>query len=266
VSGTGGNTFAVTDTSLFLGGSIAAFGTAVPRSILAFGPSVPIAWSNLDGPPSTTVAVFSSSPPVYGRAEITAVTNQPGATPGLVAQLGFGPDGTDPAADPAWQWFDALYSAEAGSGDRFVASFTPTASGQYDYAFRYSYDNGGWVYADLDGSVNGYSPSQAGALTVMPTLDAHSTVRELAFALAGPNPVTGNARFGIDLPAARHVRLAVFDVSGRRVATLVDGVLPAGHHDVPWVAGGRSGIAQGVYHARLSVDDRAIDRRFVLLH
>ncbi len=41
------------------------------------------------------------------------------------------------------------------------------ASGHFDYAYRYTTTNGrDWVYADLDGIGNGYSPAQAGKLTV----------------------------------------------------------------------------------------------------
>jgi hypothetical protein len=43
----------------------------------------------------------------------------------------------------------------------------PTAAGRYDYAYRYSTTGGrAWVYADLDGISNGYSPAQAGDLVV----------------------------------------------------------------------------------------------------
>jgi len=49
------------------------------------------------------------------------------------------------------------------------------------------------------------------------------------------------------LPAAGPARIDVFDVQGRRVATLVDGVVDAGAHDVRWTAAARA----GVYLARL---------------
>jgi hypothetical protein len=43
----------------------------------------------------------------------------------------------------------------------------PESAGTFDYAYRYTTTNGrDWVYADLDGIGNGYSPAQAGSLTV----------------------------------------------------------------------------------------------------
>jgi hypothetical protein len=44
--------------------------------------------------------------------------------------------------------------------------------GNFDYSYRYSTTNGReWVYADLDGTGNGYSPLQAGKLTVISSGD-----------------------------------------------------------------------------------------------
>ncbi len=41
----------------------------------------------------------------------------------------------------------------------------PESVGTFDYAWRYSTTGGrDWVYADLDGSPNGYQPAQAGSL------------------------------------------------------------------------------------------------------
>ena len=49
----------------------------------------------------------------------------------------------------------------------------PEAVGSYDYAYRYSTTGGrDWVYADLDGIQNGYSPANAGSLTVNPSGDS----------------------------------------------------------------------------------------------
>ena len=55
------------------------------------------------------------------------------------------------------------------------------------------------------------------------------------------------------MPAAGHAELAVYDISGRRVATLVDSETPAGTHEVSWDGAGSAGeqVASGVYFARL---------------
>lgn len=68
-----------------------------------------------------------------------------------------------------------------------------------------------------------------------------------------PNPFNPATTIRFDLPAAGFVRLAVFDITGRQIRTLVDGDLPYGAHDAVWDgrdSAGR-GAASGVYLARL---------------
>ena len=132
-------------------------------------PHYTIGWANLQWPPEMThtISVTDRTDNVYGQVWIDSVTNQPGPTPSLRAQLGFGPDGSNPAGNSAWIWVDASFNVDAGNNDEFVASMLPESVGTFDYAYRYSTTNGrDWVYADLDGIGNGYSSAQAGNLTV----------------------------------------------------------------------------------------------------
>src|SRR5690606_35711432 len=76
-----------------------------------------------------------------------------------------------------------------------------------------------------------------------------------------PNPFTREATLRFDLPSAGPVRLAVYDVQGREVAVLAEGVRAAGSHEV--VLDGQ-GLAAGVYLARLVAGGRVQARRLVL--
>jgi len=69
----------------------------------------------------------------------------------------------------------------------------------------------------------------------------------LSFALRGANPIRGSATFVFNLPRPSPVALEIFDVTGRRVARLVDGVTEPGVHEVHWTSPGTA----GVYFARL---------------
>src|SRR5688572_24011448 len=78
-----------------------------------------------------------------------------------------------------------------------------------------------------------------------------------------PNPWTGRSgllRF--DLVHPGRVRLEVFDVSGRRVATLLDEVRETGRHALGWDGGekGRA-LGNGVYFARLVASDGTTSQR-----
>ncbi len=71
---------------------------------------------------------------------------------------------------------------------------------------------------------------------------------------ARPNPFNPSTTIRYDLPEAAHVRLAVFDLAGREVAVLRDGVQAAGSHAARWDgldAAGRS-VGAGTYLLRLS--------------
>ena len=137
-------------------------------------PHLVIGWANLQWPPSIvhTISALNPTENIYGQVWIDGHTVLPGATEGLIAQVGFGPNGSDPSSNPEWTWVDAAFNVDAGNNDEFMGQLLPEAVGTYDYAYRYSTTGGLlWVYADLDGTGNGYDPAQAGDLVVNPSND-----------------------------------------------------------------------------------------------
>ena len=64
-----------------------------------------------------------------------------------------------------------------------------------------------------------------------------------------PNPFNTTTTITFDVPALHQVELVVYDVIGRRVAMLVDGVLAAGRHEATWQAGK---LPSGTYFYRLT--------------
>ena len=143
-------------------------------------PRLTIGWANLQWPPTIThtISVINRTDTAYGQVWIDGVTNQPGVSPGLRAQLGFGPTDSNPSGNPDWTWVEAVFNVDAGNNDEFKASMLPETVGLFDYAYRYSTTNGqDWTYADLDGIGNGYDSSQAGKLTVNSSGDTHCAGR-----------------------------------------------------------------------------------------
>lgn len=90
----------------------------------------------------------------------------------------------------------------------------------------------------------------------------------VALAAARPNPARGGVQLAFALPRAMAVDLAVFGVTGRRLATLVAGERPAGRHEVAWDGTGPGGrrLAPGVYVVRLEAGGRRLATRLQLLH
>lgn len=79
-------------------------------------------------------------------------------------------------------------------------------------------------------------------------------VKTPRLSLGGVNPARSQVRLRVDLPARMYVYVAVYDVQGRRVRTLLDGDLPAGATRAVWDGRDRTGAAvgSGVYFARLT--------------
>ena len=89
-------------------------------------------------------------------------------------------------------------------------------------------------------------------------------LQDARFALQGnyPNPFNPSTTVVFTLEKKGHASLEVFDISGRRVATLVDEQRAAGRHEVVWRP---RNVASGVYFTRLSADGQSATRRMTLL-
>ena len=93
------------------------------------------------------------------------------------------------------------------------------------------------------------------------------TPLEFALGAPSPNPFGVETALSFTLPHGEATRLAVFDASGRRVRTLVDGWVAAGAHSVRWDGSGDSGarLGAGVYFARLEAGAQRATRRVALM-
>jgi hypothetical protein len=90
-----------------------------------------------------------------------------------------------------------------------------------------------------------------------------------AFALDGnyPNPFRAQTTIAFDLPEQTDVTLTVYDVMGRKVATLVDRSMPAGPHAVAWNGHSDQGskLASGVYFYRLRAGETSYTERMTIV-
>lgn len=76
-----------------------------------------------------------------------------------------------------------------------------------------------------------------------------------------PNPLNPSTNIVYALPHAMHVRLAIYDVLGRKVATLVDARQPAGPHSVRFDS---NGLGSGLYFYRLETENFTKVRKMLL--
>jgi hypothetical protein len=103
--------------------------------------------------------------------------------------------------------------------------------------------------------------------TAVPGDFAGDTRVSLRLAPNQPNPVNSGTAISFDLPHAQRSSLAVFDLRGRLVRTLVDQDLAAGPHRVQWDGRDKAGVpvASGVYFARLRAGGEQRQQRMVVV-
>lgn len=90
-----------------------------------------------------------------------------------------------------------------------------------------------------------------------------------AFALyqSRPNPFRSSTLISFDLPKDEHVRLQVFDVTGRLVKTILNQTMAANRYTVPWSGTDESGtrVAPGIYLYRLESPSVNAVRKAILV-
>ncbi len=77
-----------------------------------------------------------------------------------------------------------------------------------------------------------------------------------------PNPFNPTTVIAFDLPESGLAKLKVYDMLGREVSTLVNGQKNAGHYEIIFDA---EHLASGIYLYRLSLKNRVLTRRMLLL-
>ena len=82
-----------------------------------------------------------------------------------------------------------------------------------------------------------------------------------------PNPFNPSTTIRFEVQTAQEVRIDVYDVAGRLVASLVEGVVTAGAHRVEWNGRSRHGdpVSSGVYFLRLKTRHTTATRKMVMI-
>lgn len=106
-----------------------------------------------------------------------------------------------------------------------------------------------------------------GSRTVLETASAtpnHNNANVLEYSLAQnyPNPFNPTTSIAYSLEEAGLVNITVFDITGREVATLVNGVMTAGSHSVEFDA---AGLPSGIYMYRMEAGDFSAVQKMVLM-
>jgi len=194
------------------------------------------------------------------EASLDGVTWTPLSATGT--SLGVG-GGVQPVGKPIYDGARNLWKRERAD----LSAFTGPAGNAVHLRFRVNSDPGTRLAGlDMDSlRVMVYDPA---AQPSPVAVEDGPLPSRLALSAPSPSPVHGTARFSFALPVPGAVRLELFDLAGRHVATIARGTLPAGHYVREWDGmddAGREAPA-GVYLARLAGDGGEETRRFAVIH
>ena len=101
-----------------------------------------------------------------------------------------------------------------------------------------------------------------------PGLEAAPPVLPTTFWLLSPNPFRESTTIAAHLAERANINVTVFDVGGRRVATIASGVHDAGEVRFEWNGIDEAGdrVPAGVYFCRLQVGGQRFNQKLVVVH
>jgi hypothetical protein len=82
-----------------------------------------------------------------------------------------------------------------------------------------------------------------------------------------PNPFREGTAMSFNLPAPERATLSVYNVAGRKVATVADREFEAGRHDVTWNGTDSAGrqVPAGIYFYRLEAGANVSTKKMIVL-
>ncbi|MCL5028609.1 MAG: T9SS type A sorting domain-containing protein [Bacteroidetes bacterium] len=92
--------------------------------------------------------------------------------------------------------------------------------------------------------------------------ETNSTSQDFSLEQSYPNPFNPTTKISFSLPQKNQIKLKVFDVLGREIQILADGVYEAGKYEVEFNA---NSLSSGVYFYNLSDGTNSITKKMLLM-
>jgi hypothetical protein len=102
------------------------------------------------------------------------------------------------------------------------------------------------------------------AIETSPTYVSAEKIMPMEFSIEQnyPNPFNPSTTITFSLPSGLHVDLRVYNMLGQEIATLVNGIMPAGEHQAVFTA---DHLGSGVYFYKLTAGKYSIVKRMLML-
>jgi hypothetical protein len=153
-----------------------------------------------------------------------------------------------------------LFTLSGQRGDRtWPVALTAGDGGRYS-----ARDETAWLQAGGDVV---YALSLDGEIVYTSTVSVDVPTAPAVLWDAVPNPFNPQTVITFSIDRVGHVELGIYDLTGRRVATLADRTFPAGSHDLTWQGLDATGKAMpsGVYVVRMRTNRTAAAKKITLM-
>jgi hypothetical protein len=153
-------------------------------------------------------------------------------------------------------------SAYATIANSFVAGHGTTVDA-HSYSYTDANASGAPFYrlkqTDLDGTIHYSDGVQA---TTVTSVEERPLPTSYAMEQNYPNPFNPSTTIDFALPKDSHVTLKIYNAVGQEVATLLDGIRPAGYHSISFNA---MKLSSGLYFYRLTAGQSTFLRKMMLV-
>lgn len=125
-----------------------------------------------------------------------------------------------------------------------------------------------WVQADgSDREVLQAAKIKVSEMDIVGVDEVRELPRNFALSQNYPNPFNASTSITYSLDSKSEVELAIYDLTGRKIDQLVNGVQNAGAHEIIWngTDSGGDDVASGIYFYRLSANGQNVTKRMVLI-
>ncbi len=161
------------------------------------------------------------------------------------------------------------YFPTAAAHNPLFAWYPPFA--QWPLPENLSYTNAALLTAGTDGfplgDLNWFPDKKAQWLTNIKETGTAATPAKFTLNQNYPNPFNPTTNISFNLGKSERVTLAVYNMLGQKIKTLVDKQLPAGAHQITWNGKDEAGraMASGVYYYRLETESQQATKKMLLL-
>lgn len=159
---------------------------------------------------------------------------------------------------------DPLAGIFTRSGNTWTFTGPGNPPTEVDFILEAGPDNTSTYFLEVTDACEDPGPN---TVTFDPSYEMGPGVEKAQLAGNSPNPFSGKTSVEFILAEQTRVTVSVYDMMGRKVATLVDGVRSSGTHTVGWNGQSDNGqnLASGVYLLRMQANGQSSTQRLTIV-